>query len=74
MKAITLFAALALCAMILPTVLSAPAPKGLYISSRSYVVHLAKANFDKIVTKNRDLGVTIVHFYKSKGKSNIQKY
>jgi hypothetical protein len=38
--------------------------KGLYTSSRSYVVHLSRQNFDKVITKNRELGVSIVHYYK----------
>jgi thioredoxin-like negative regulator of GroEL len=38
--------------------------KSLYDTQRSDVVVYSRLNFEKQVTKNRDKGISIVHFYK----------
>ena len=40
----------------------------LYDSAKSDVINYSHLNFDKQVTKNRDKGSSIVHFYKQSGK------
>ena len=42
--------------------------KSLYDTQRSDVTVYSKLNFEKQVTKNRDKGISIVHFYKKDGK------
>lgn len=66
MKHTKIFALVAILCSLFIAVNSKPW-KGLYTSSRSYVVHLSKQNFDKVVTKNREMSVSIVHYYKRNG-------
>lgn len=42
--------------------------KALYDPVKSYVTVLNPKNWDGQVTKNRQKGITIVHFYKDTGK------
>lgn len=42
--------------------------KQLYDSVRSDVTIYTQLNFEKQVSKNRDKGISIVHFYKDSGK------
>ena len=42
--------------------------KALYDPVKSYVTVLNQKNWDGQVTKNRQKGITIVHFYKDTGK------
>jgi len=42
--------------------------KQLYDVNKSDVMPYTALNFDKQVTKNRDKGISIVHYYKSSGK------
>lgn len=44
------------------------ASKALYDPVKSYVTVLNPKNWDGQVTKNRQKGITIVHFYKDTGK------
>jgi hypothetical protein len=46
--------------------------KGLYDPVKSYVTILNHKNFDAQVTKNRQKGISIVHFYKESGKNAKQ--
>ena len=42
--------------------------KQIYDNNRSDVAVYSQLNFEKQVSKNRDKGISIVHFYKSSGK------
>jgi len=54
--------------------LGAGLTKSLYDTQRSDVVVFSKMNFEKQVTKNRDKGISIVHFYKKGGKFHHHSY
>ena len=43
--------------------------KEIYDHARSDVAIYSNLNFETQVTKNRDKGISIVHFYKDEGKS-----
>ena len=49
---------------------NASAAKLLYDQVSSDVTVYNKLNFEKQVSKNRDKGISIVHFYKDEGKSD----
>ena len=42
--------------------------KPLYDQNLSDVVNYSQLNFDKQVSKKRDKGISVVHFYKASGK------
>ena len=42
--------------------------KSIYNQNKSDVTVYSKLNFEKQVTKNRDKGISIVHFFTSDGK------
>lgn len=42
--------------------------KPIYDMTKSDVTNYTKLNFEKQVTKNRDKGISIVHFYTKDGK------
>jgi hypothetical protein len=43
--------------------------KSIYDMTKSDVVVYSRLNFEKQVTKNRDKGISIVHFFRKDGKS-----
>ena len=45
--------------------------KELYDGLRSEVAIYTNLNFEKQVSKNRDKGISIVHFYKDEGKYSL---
>ena len=61
MKNFAILALLGLC-----SVVSADA---LYDPSKSDVTVYSNLNFEKQVSKNRDKGISVVHYYKSSGKN-----
>jgi hypothetical protein len=42
--------------------------KPMYQHAKTDVLILSQLNFEKQVSKNRDKGISIVHYYKSSGK------
>ena len=46
----------------------------LYPPNKSDVMQYTKLNFEKQVTKKRDKGISIVHYYKSGGKYSSRNH
>ena len=61
-------AVLALLGLLLPH--QEVSAKQIYDHVNSDVTIYSQLNFEKQVTKNRDKGISIVHYYKESGKSN----
>lgn len=62
-----------LCKLVSLAVMLLLSSATLYDPLKSYVSNYNTKNFDAQVTKNREKGISVVHFYKKDGKTRVLK-